>query len=136
ETPQFHRHSPPRKFTRPEKPKCKSPANAVKKYLTEERLISPDTIRKYQIGEDGSSIIFPFINRAGVLALAKRREAKDGAKPVPTAAGCEPILFGWQAFPQNSRTVVLTEGEIDALSLADYGYPALSVPFGGGGGGK
>jgi twinkle protein len=136
EVPEFHRYSPPRKFTLPEKPKCRIPENAVKKYLTENRCISPETIRKYQIGEDGNHIIFPFVNRAGNLALAKRREAKDGAKPVPTAAGCEPILFGWQAFPQNSRIIVLTEGEIDALSLADYGYPALSVPFGGGGGGK
>ncbi|WP_273756967.1 bifunctional DNA primase/helicase, partial [Bartonella sp. MM73XJBT] len=35
-----------------------------------------------------------------------------------------------------NRTLVITEGEIDALSLAAYGYPAVSVPFGGGNGGK
>ncbi|WP_345097192.1 toprim domain-containing protein [Bartonella acomydis] len=35
-----------------------------------------------------------------------------------------------------NRMIVITEGEIDALSLAAYGYPALSVPFGGGVGGK
>ncbi|WP_375624451.1 MULTISPECIES: toprim domain-containing protein [unclassified Bartonella] len=35
-----------------------------------------------------------------------------------------------------NRTIVITEGEIDALSLAAYGYPAVSVPFGGGRGGK
>ncbi|MFT4347279.1 toprim domain-containing protein [Bartonella ancashensis] len=35
-----------------------------------------------------------------------------------------------------NRHLVITEGEIDALSLAAYGYPALSVPFGGGKGGK
>ncbi len=35
-----------------------------------------------------------------------------------------------------NRTIVITEGEIDALSLAAYGYPAVSVPFGGGSGGK
>ncbi len=36
----------------------------------------------------------------------------------------------------SNRIIVITEGEIDALSLATYGYPALSVPFGGGVGGK
>ncbi|EJF78881.1 hypothetical protein MCO_00582, partial [Bartonella sp. DB5-6] len=40
------------------------------------------------------------------------------------------------AFSSTNRTIVITEGEIDALSLAAYGYPALSVPFGGGVGGK
>jgi twinkle protein len=64
------------------------------------------------------------------------REAKDGAKPIPTARDCEPILFGWQAMPADAREVVITEGEIDALSWAAYGFAALSVPFGGGGGAK
>ncbi|OLL52592.1 toprim domain-containing protein [Bartonella henselae] len=41
-----------------------------------------------------------------------------------------------QAFCFTNRTLVITEGEIDALSLAAYGYPAVSVPFGGGVGGK
>ncbi len=39
-------------------------------------------------------------------------------------------------FSSTNRTIVITEGEIDALSLAAYGYPAVSVPFGGGSGGK
>ena len=34
------------------------------------------------------------------------------------------------------REVTITEGEIDALTAWDYGMPALSVPFGGGGGAK
>ncbi|WP_332065735.1 bifunctional DNA primase/helicase [Bartonella sp. CB189] len=48
-----------------------------------------------------------------------------------------------QAFPTTDhissltkRSIVITEGEIDALSLAAYGYRAVSVPFGGGIGGK
>ncbi|KEC56564.1 bifunctional DNA primase/helicase [Bartonella koehlerae] len=41
-----------------------------------------------------------------------------------------------QVFCFTNRTLVITEGEIDALSLAAYGYPAVSVPFGGGSGGK
>ena len=45
--------------------------------------------------------------------MAKTRAAEDGASPKPTAAGCEKILFGWQAIDANARQVVITEGEID-----------------------
>ncbi|BBL53845.1 hypothetical protein MF1_11030 [Bartonella quintana] len=46
-------------------------------------------------------------------------------------------LFSTNQMPvSTNRTIVITEGEIDALSLAAYGYPAVSVPFGGGRGGK
>lgn len=55
---------------------------------------------------------------------------------MPTAKNCEPILFGWQAVPANAREIIITEGEIDAMSWFDYGYPAMSVPFGGGKGAK
>jgi twinkle protein len=43
---------------------------------------------------DKGNIIFPFIERDGTLAMAKSREAKDGAKPKPTTAQCEPVLMG------------------------------------------
>lgn len=38
--------------------------------------------------------------------------------------------------PVNARVCLITEGEIDALSWAAYGYHTLSVPFGGGSGNK
>jgi twinkle protein len=106
-------------------------------YLTEDRNLPRDVLDAYRIGEDDNeAIIFPFLLPDGTLALAKRRDSADGAKPVPTASECEPVLFGWQAMPVNARAVVITEGEIDALSWAAYGYHAMSVPFGGGGAGK
>lgn len=123
-------------YTRPPKPQCSRPRARVLDYLQEDRNISADIIARYHIGEDGTQIIFPFLLPDGELAMAKAREAIDGAKPVPTAANCEPILFGWQALVPNERTLVITEGEIDALSMACYGLPAVSVPFGGGGKGK
>lgn len=123
-------------YTAPEKPKCRKPIERVRDYLVEERNIRPDILDAYRIGEDGLKIVFPFIRPDGTLAMVKTRDAVDGAKPVPTAAGCEKILFGWQAIPENAREVVLTEGEIDALSVASMGRAALSVPFGGGGGNK
>lgn len=123
-------------YVRPAKPKCSAPHARVHDYLTVDRNLPPEVLARYRIGEDGSRIIFPFLLPNGELALAKAREAIDGAKPVPTASNCEPILFGWQAVPENAREVTITEGEIDALAMAAYGFPAMSVPFGGGGKGK
>ncbi|PZM07598.1 toprim domain-containing protein [Rhizobium tubonense] len=122
-------------YSRPEKPKCGKPANKAKAYLNA-RGIPDGILDVYRVGEHGDSIIFPFLLPDGTLALAKSRKAEDGAKPVPTAANCEPVLFGWQAIAPNAREIIITEGEIDALSWATYGHNATSVPFGGGKGGK
>lgn len=129
---------PPRpEFKRPEKPKCHPPEARAFAYLTEDRNLDRDVLTSYKIGEEeNGNIIFPFLLPDGTLALAKRRAPEDGAKPIPTQAECEAVLFGWQAIPDKARSIVLTEGEIDALSWASYGHPAMSVPFGGGGGGK
>lgn len=135
ERPTLHRPLP-RQFTRPDKPKCKAPTEAVKDYLVDHRNIPGDVLARYKVAEQGNRIVFPFLLPDGTLALVKTRDAEDGAKPKPTAADCEPVLFGWQAIPADTRQVVITEGEIDALSMAAYGYPALSVPYGGGAGAK
>lgn len=127
---------PKREYTRPQSPKCSKPKSRVLEYLTGPRAIPEHILAAYKIGEAGDDIVFPFLLPDGTLALAKKRKAEDGAAPKPTAANCEPVLFGWQAVPDDAREIVITEGEIDALSWAAYGYHAVSVPFGGGKGAK
>lgn len=127
---------PKKTYTRPPRPDCHAPNGRVLDYLREVRNISPEAIAAYKVAERGDEIIFPYLLPDGVLALAKSRKAEDKADPRPTAANCEPVLFGWQAVPENAREVIITEGEIDALSWASYGFAAMSVPFGGGKGGK
>lgn len=131
---------PGREYRRPTAPASAAPAGRVLKYLSEERGLSVPAINAYRVrstpGDDG--IIFPYF-RDDELVLAKRLklERTDGKKDIrPTEPGCEPALFGWQAIPNNARSVLLVEGEIDALSAWEMGYPALSVPFGGGKGAK
>ena len=136
ERPRFHGKEQ-RQWKRPKKPDCHPPRARAKDYLVDDRSITGDVMLAYRIGEEGGdTIVFPFLDPAGDLIMVKRRKAGDGEKPVPTEPGCEKILFGWQAIDPNAREVVITEGEIDALSMAVYGYPALSVPFGGGKGAK
>lgn len=127
---------PAKTYTLPPKPRCSPPAAQVLDYLTVDRNIPGHVLTAYKIGEAGDRIIFPFLDPDGTLVLAKARRAADGEKPVPTAAGCKPILFGWQAMPEQARSIIITEGEIDALSWAAYGHWAVSVPFGGGKGEK
>lgn len=127
---------PRQAYTRPAKPACTAPKDRVRDYLCEDRNIPFAVLERYKVGAFGDEIIFPFLLPDGELALAKARKAENGASPRPTAANCEPVLFGWQAIPSDARMVVITEGEIDALSWGAYDIPAMSVPFGGGKGGK
>jgi len=132
--PEFHGHAS-RSYKPPVVPKCTKPRGPVHHYLTGKRYLTEDTLAAYQIGTAGAAIVFPFLVD-GELVMVKVREASDGAKPKPTSAEQRPCLFGWQAIPDNARTVTICEGEIDAMTLYQYGYPALSVPFGGGKGAK
>ena len=122
-------------WVRPQKPRCQAPQSKVLSYLLDVRKLTSDAIEAYKIGEDGENIIFPFMH-GNELVMAKYRPAIDGGTPKPTTAGCKPVLFGWQAIPEDARSVTITEGEIDAMSMWDYGFPALSLPFGGGKGAK
>ncbi len=133
--PVAHRE-PQKTYQRPPKPECTAVKGRPLDYLTEDRNIPASVLAAYKVASHGDDIIFPFLLPDGALALAKARRAEDKAAPRPTAANCEPVLFGWQAMPANAREVVITEGEIDALSWAAYGRAAMSVPFGGGKGGK
>ena len=128
---------PARNYVKPPKPKCTAlDDTAALAYMTEDRNLPLGVLQRYKVAAAGNSIIFPFLKPDGELAMAKFREARDGGRTQPTAKDCEPILFGWQAIPDDAREVVITEGEIDALSMAAYGFPAMSVPFGGGKGAK
>ena len=134
ERPSFTRPAR-REYVRPEKPRVVKPRDLVKDYLCEARNLPETVLDRYKVGGKEMAICFPFI-RDGELIMYKVRDPVDGASPKPLVADCEKILFGWQAIDPDARTVVITEGEIDALSMSAYGHDAMSVPFGGGGGNK
>ncbi len=124
-------------YKRPEFPPYESPKQAVLDYLCQERLLTKETLGAFQVGESGGAIYFPFYRDGKVLHWKKLSlKRPNGKKQILTSSGTEPILFGWQALESaypNTRYVVICEGEIDAMTLHQYGIPALSVPFGGGG---
>jgi twinkle protein len=136
--PHFRGHQPKR-YSRPKPKGCQDakPDSLVSRYLVEERALLFETLSAYRIAERGSDIVFPSF-RDGQLVGIKYLgvDRIDGKKRVSVEPDCEPSLFGWQAIPDNARTVAITEGEIDAMTLHQLGVPALSVPFGGGKGEK
>lgn len=107
----------------------------VLKYLKVARKLSPESIAAYRVTQDkkGAGYYLPSFSPAGKLANLKwiglkRREG--GKKKVVTGKNCAPCLFGWQAIPRSSRSLMICEGEIDAISWHQMGFPALSVPYG------
>lgn len=125
----------------------------IKKYFAL-RHISENTLEKYKISADkNGNIIFPFF-RDGVLTYVKYRKPykytgkseqvyengvpliKDG-KPVMRKppkewqeSNTESILFGMDMC-NFDKPLVITEGEIDAMSLTEAGIEnAVSVPCG------
>jgi twinkle protein len=145
-----------KKFRKPAPPKGAAKAKAgspVMQYLTEDRKLLPEVIAAYRVAElpeigpwegwkrqeawKGPWVGFPSFRNGNLLAMKYLHlERRDGKKQTLVESGCEPTCFGWQVIDHKARTIVICEGEIDALSLYQYGFPAVSVPFGAGKGDK
>lgn len=126
-------------YAKPVKKDIKVVQGKAEEYLTTWRGLLKETIDTFKVAQDsgGGCCIFPYINPAGELVNIKHLGLKreGGKKVIWTEKDCAPSLFGWQAF-KGGRTITITEGEIDAMTMYQYGVPALSVPFGAGGGNK
>ncbi len=136
--PKFEAYKP-KKYTRPQlKSVTLVQTSPVMDYLQRKRNITFETIQAFKVGEQGREIIFNYF-RDDELIFVKYLHLDrlpNGKKQMHTETGAEPCLYGWQALSPTVRKVALTEGEIDAMTLHQYGIPALSVPFGGGAGDK
>jgi twinkle protein len=123
---------PTKRYSRPARDGVKRLAQEHLAWLTDERRINLETIEAYRLATRDGWLMFPYL-RDGELIAAKYRKLP---KSFRQDADCEPCLFGWQAIADDARSVIICEGELDALAWHTYGFPALSVPMGGGGGAK
>lgn len=104
------------------------------------RGISEAICRKYEITthrDDDSRLVFPFKDENGELKLVKYRnlnfkKGETKGNKEWCESDCMPILFGMNHCDlERSRTLVITEGQMDSLSLSEAGIEnAVSVPFG------
>ena len=124
-------------FGKPAKPI--EPKPEAIQYL-ETRGISEETARRYEITtqtENPKILVFPFYNEKGELDYVKYRKTdfdktKDKNKEWCQANG-KPILFGMKQC-EGKGTLIVTEGQLDSLSVAEAGIPnAVSVPNGANG---
>lgn len=128
--------APAKAYARPANPPKKKPQGEVLDYLTRVRKLTPETIEAFKVHstKDEDAIIFPFM-RDGELVnvkhLALQREP-NGKKRTWQAKDAEPCLFGWDLVQEDCKAVLIVEGEIDAMSLYQYGFDAMSVNQGAG----
>lgn len=102
-----------------------------------QRGISKEITKKYQLTvqkDNRSTLVFPFFDEDNVLTFIKYRNMKwkKGMKTPKewSMADTMPILFGMNHCEGFDR-LVITEGQIDSLSVAEAGIPnAVSVPTG------
>lgn len=124
-----------RSFKKPVQPIIpKEPAIA---YL-ESRGISESVAKRYEIttkNEHDNILVFPFYDEKGELQFIKYRKTdfvkgkdknKEWCEP-----NCKPILFGMKQCNDKFDRLVITEGNMDSLSVAEAGIEnAVSVPTG------
>lgn len=105
------------------------------------RGISEATTRKYKVTtrkDRNNVLVFPFFDEHGVLTCVKYRKTdyspdKDTCKEW-FEKDTKPILFGIAQCTKNHGRLIITEGQIDSLSVADCQIEnAVSVPTGQGG---
>lgn len=104
------------------------------------RGISEEVCRKFRItvrDDDSDILVFPFFDENDNLTFIKYRdlEYKKGFSKSKEwcEASCKPILFGMNLINDYSE-LVITEGQIDSLSVVESGYQnAVSVPTGANG---
>lgn len=104
----------------------------------EARGISADITRKYEITtqtEHENILAMPFRDENGDVPFIKYRKADYNPKIDKNKEWCQaggkPILFGMYQCNLSNKTLVLTEGQIDSLSVAEVGIEnAVSVPTG------
>ena len=124
-----------RKYRRLPQPKIESKPKAIE-YL-ESRGISSEVAKRYKITTQTNNVnilVFPFYDDQGVLQFVKYRKINFDKRFDKNKEWCEaetmPILFGMAQCEDFTR-LVITEGQIDSLSLATCGIKnAVSVPTG------
>lgn len=112
------------------------------------RGISEETARKYELtthSRQENVLVFPFFDEDGKLQYVKYRDTtffkgktyvdKDGQQKASPKEwmekDCKPILFGMKQCNMENKRIVMCEGQMDSLSVAEAGIEnAVSVPNG------
>lgn len=125
-------------YTRPKSQNFKqvSEHSLVHNYLVQHRFLHPEIIRYYWLCEENKNfLIFPFVDEKKDLVSAKRKNVATNGPSIFTQKGLAPSLYGWYQVHRNhfnldENTIVITESEIDCMTVTQCGLLALSMPNG------
>lgn len=123
-----------RTFPKKEKP---VPKDKALEYMAG-RGISNKVCKDYNItiSKDNENVlVFPFYDEADNLTFIKFRKTNFDPEKDKNKEWCmrdtKPILFGMSQCNMDNPVLIMTEGQIDSLSVAEAGYEnAVSVPTG------
>lgn len=94
-----------------------------------DRKLSLDTCKKYGVKINSRQHNYPYCTADGIQVATKTRILAN--KTFPTSGNIsEAVLFGQSLFPTGGKSVTITEGELDAMSVFEMNgrkYPAVSV---------
>lgn len=106
----------------------------------ESRAISPATAREFRLGYVATDdtpgferfqgrLAIPNICASGhVVGIKFRDLSGDDARKYDQPAGQQPRLFNTRALVTDADAIVITEGEMDTITLGQLGVPAVAVP--------
>lgn len=128
---------PEKTYARPidDKPPL-SETGKVMQWLATERKLEAAVVNRYRVQGDKErkAIVFPSYSLDGQLINRSYRTLSE-KKEVWQDKEAAPALFGWQAVSESAfakREILICEGQIDAMTWAQWGIDALSVPNGSG----
>jgi twinkle protein len=119
-----------RKYNRPTAYKSKDDKKPLINYF-KKRGISEQTLIKYNIGiNDDNEIIFPYYKNGILVNVKTRKNLGEGKKTFTQTKESEKTFFGMDMV-KGEKELIVVEGEMDVLALAEQGIYAVSVPQGG-----
>jgi len=108
-------------------------------YVTQERQLTRETVARFLLGAVVSPetsdepargmLAIPYLTPSGPVALRFRRPPnKDTGPKYWQPEGTDLTIFNVQALFAGEHVIVITEGEIDCMTVAQCGIPAVGIP--------
>ena len=117
-------------YRKPELPKNKDNQSPLIKYFAK-RKISEQTLKKYNVTyNENKEIQIPYYKNGELVNIKYRTNLGNGKKTFRQEKDTEKTFYGMDLVDKNNPLIIV-EGEMDVLALAEVGIYAVSVPQGG-----
>lgn len=118
-------------YKKPEEPSKVKNEEPLFKYFAK-RKISKETLKKYKISLNSKKeIILPYYKNGELVNVKYRTNLGNGKKTFRQEKDTEKTLFGMDLINDFKNPLIIVEGEMDVLALAEIGLYSVSIPQGG-----